>query len=180
MPRGRHSRQPQKRAAPDSVCPDTHSMIENAKSLQRVAKELESTRTDSPQSDPLLFNGTTLATAILLPLATELALKALVCLERKQAPPRTHNLLKLFEQLELETQESLRTRMPGWPEIIEVAPFEYGSLPEILWSHSDAHTHWRFIHEKRWGVFRSGELSQALTLITDVYDKRWRREIEGL
>ena len=148
-------------------------MIWNAKSLQSVVKKLEWDESESPQSDPLLFSGTGLAEAILLSLATELALKALLCLERKKAPPKIHDLLELFNKLEPDTQELLREEMPGWPEILERTPFEYGSLPELLDHHRYAHTHWRFIHEIGWGVLRTGELNQALTVIINAYNKRW-------
>ena len=120
-----------------------------------------------------IFPGTTLAEAILLPLATEIALKAWLCLERKKAPSRTHDLLELFTKLKPDTQKLLREEMPGWPGIPEVSPFDYGSLPELLWSHRDAHTHWRFIHEKQMGVFRTAELNRVLTVIINAYEKRW-------
>ena len=74
-------------------------------------ENLERTRPESPESDLLLFNGRALAGPILLSLATALALKALLCLERKKDPPRIHDLLKLFEQLEPDTQEMLEARM---------------------------------------------------------------------
>ena len=79
----------------------------------------------------------------------------------------------LFNKLEPDTQELLREEMPGWPEILERTPFEYGSLPELLDHHRYAHTYWRFIHEIGWGVLRTGELNQALTVIINAYNKRW-------
>ena len=94
---------------------DTYSMIRNAKSLQRVVKELERHESESCTSDSLLFQGSGLAGSILLSLATEIALKAWQCRERKDAPDRTHDLLRLFEGLEPETQELLQAMMPGWP-----------------------------------------------------------------
>ena len=152
---------------------DTDSMIWNAKSLQRVVKELERYGSESSMSDPFLFKGSGLAEPILLSLATEIALKAWQCRERKNAPDRTHDLLDLFMGLEPETQELLQAGMPGWSEILGGTPFTYGSLAELLWSHRDSHTYWRYLHEKRWGVFRSGELNQVLTVILNAYDKRW-------
>lgn len=116
-----------------------------------------------------------MAQAILLSLATEIALKALLCLERKKVPPKTHDLLELFNKLEPDTQELLRAEMPGWPDILKLlklTPFEYGSLPELLDHHRDAHTRWRFIHEIGWGVFRPSELNEALKVIINAYDKR--------
>ena len=95
-------------------------------------------------------------------------------------PPRIHDLLKLFEQLEPDTQKVLRAEMPGWPEIVREGPFDYGSLPESLWSQRDAHTRWRFMHEEQWGVFRTTELSQVLTVIISACDKRWAISKEGM
>ena len=63
--------------------------------------------------------------------------------------------------------------MPGWPGIPEMSPFTYGSLAELLRSHRDSYTHWRYLHEKHSGVFRTSELSQALTVILNAYGKRW-------
>ena len=104
-------------AAPEDESCDTDSMIWNAKSLQRVVEKLERNGSESPQSDLLHIQGRALAVPILLSLATEIALKALLCLERKKGPPRIHDLLKLFEQLEPDTQELLRTEMPGGPKL---------------------------------------------------------------
>ena len=173
MPEKNNCAQEGRPAAPESANWDTDAMIWNAKSLQSVVKKLEWNEAESPQSDPLLFRGTTLAEAILLSLATEIALKAWLCLERKKAPSRIHDLLELFKKLKPDTQKLLLEKMPGRPDILEVSPFDYGSLPELLWSHRDAHTHWRFIHERQWGVFRTGELNQALTVIINAYEKRW-------
>ena len=152
---------------------DTDSMNWNAKSLQRVVKELERQGAESWTSDPLLFQGSGLTGAILLSLATEIALKAWQCRERKDDPDRTHDLLDLFIGLEPETQDLLQAKMPGWPEIPAMSPFNHGSLAELLWSHRESHTYWRYLHEKGRGVFRTSELSQALTVITTAYGKRW-------
>ena len=111
MPEKNNGAQEGRPAAPEGESCDTGSMIWNAKSLQRVVENLERTRPESPQSDLLLFNGRALARAILLSLATEIALKVLLCLERNKDPPRIHDLLKLFEQLEPDTQEMLEARI---------------------------------------------------------------------
>ena len=89
---------------------DTDSMIWNANSLQHVVNELERHKV-SYQSNPLLFSGTFLAAPILLVLATEIALKAWQCRERKGKPEKTHDLLKLFNGLGTRTQEILEARM---------------------------------------------------------------------
>ena len=74
---------------------DTDYMISNAKSLQRVVQELDRNASKSRQSDPLLFMGIFHAVPILLSLATEIALKAYQCRERKGEPDHTHDLLEL-------------------------------------------------------------------------------------
>ena len=179
MPEKKNGSQEGRPVSPEGASWDTNQMIWNARSLQRVVNTLERNPSASPQSDLLLFNGKGLAQAILLSLATEIALKALLCLERKKDPPRIHGLLKLFEQLEPDTQKVLRAEMPGWPEIVREGPFDYGSLPESLWSQRDAHTRWRFMHEEQWGVFRTTELSQVLTVIISACDKRWADQQGG-
>ena len=82
MPEENNCAQEGRPAAPEGASWDTDSMIWNAKSLQSVVKKLEGNEAESPQSDPFLFRGTTLAEAILLSLATETALKAKKALSR--------------------------------------------------------------------------------------------------
>ena len=77
---------------------DPDSMIWTAKSLQRVAKELDLPEEPS-QSDSLLFMGKFFAGPVLLTLATEISLKAWQCRERKEKPDHSHDLLELFDGL---------------------------------------------------------------------------------
>ncbi len=169
----------QERSSPqrESTQCNSYWMIRNARSLQRVAKHLEENTFKFDTSDPLLFGGNFLAGPILLSLAVEIALKALLCQEQKKEPPHTHDLLDLFQQLKSGTQESLQAHMPGWTMypvgFPEGAPYPHESLPELLWTHRDAHTHWRYIHEKPSANCRTGELDQALTVIINTYDRRW-------
>ena len=123
MPEKKNGSQEGRPASLEGASWDTNHMIWNARSLQRVVNTLERNPSASPQSDLLLFNGKGLAQAILLSLATEIALKALLCLERKKDPPRIHDLLKLFEQLEPDTQKVLRAEMPGWPWSVSTAAY---------------------------------------------------------
>ena len=182
-------------ATPEDERCDTDSMIWNAKSLQRVVENLERTRPESPESDLPLFSGTILAGPILLSLATELALKALLCLEQKKAPPRIHDLLKLFEQLEPDTQEMLEARMrkvsafptsasvPGIqnlnPHLQEMFGVRMHPLRYILREHRDANMHWRFLHEQQWGSFETSEIDRAVTVIISAYDRRWGEQQGG-
>ena len=157
MPKKNKGAQEGRPAAPEGASWDTHEAIWNAKSLQRVVENLERTRSESPESDPLLFSGTIFAGPIFLSLPTELALKALLCLEQKKAPPRIHDLLKLFEQLEPDTQEMLEARMrkvsafptsaavPSMqhlnPHLREMFGVRMHPLRYILREHRDANMH---------------------------------------
>lgn len=108
--------------------------------------------------------------------------------EQKKKPPHTHDLLELFNALEPTTRKVLEAQMPGLTMFPvgfpEGAPYPQESLPEVLWScripdksrhkgYTDAHTYWRYIHEKGWGTCRTGELDQALTLIVRRYYTTW-------
>lgn len=91
---------------------DPYWVIENAKALQRVVKELDGEGSQSVESDLLLFQGKYLAEPILLSLALEIALKAWQRRERQGAPDHGHDLLQLFEGLEEATQKRLEAKMP--------------------------------------------------------------------
>ena len=165
------------------------TMIENAKALQRVVKELEKNRPVPSLQDKLLFLGTGLAVPNLLSLATEIALKAWLCWEQK-GPERTHDLLKLFQSLEQNTQEMLEARMRKvsphsvWaeqPRMQNLGPFEQAMfaakmhpLRDILRSHSDANVRWRYLHEETSAQFETGEIDRALTVLIDAYEAKWR------
>ena len=177
------------------------SMIKNAKALQRVVKELEKNKPKPSPSDgwgkwdrgtenELLFRGKFLAVPNLLSLATEIALKAWQCREQLKAPERTHDLLKLFQSLEQDTQEMLETRMRKvspdsvWAEALRMqnlSPLEQEMLGanmhplhDVLRSHSDVNIRWRYIHEESYGAqFETVEMDLALTVIIDTYEKRW-------
>ena len=170
---------------------DADVMIENAKSLQRVVKELENNRSEPFSQDQLLFQGRFLAIPNLLSLATEIALKAWQCRERQKAPERNHDLLKLFQSLEQDTQEMLEARMrklsphsvwaeqPGMqnlrPDVQDMFAAKKHPLRDVLRSHSDANIRWRYLHEESYGAqFETGEMDLALTVIIDAYEKRWR------
>ena len=167
-----------------------YSMIENARSLQRVAKEVEKNISESTEADTVLFLGKLMASPILLSLAIEIALKAWWCRERKEAPGRIHDLLELFNRLELSTRKMLEARMrkvspysiwaeqPGMQnlsrDLQEMFAAKMEPLREVLASHKNAHTDLRYLYEKHGGmVFESGELDLALTVIIDAYDEMW-------
>ena len=179
---------------------DADAMIRNAKALQRVVKELEKNKPKPSPSDgwgkwdrgtenQLLFMGRFLAVPNLLSLATEIALKAWQCREQQKAPERTHDLLKLFQNLEQDTQEMLEARMRKvspdsvWADALRMqnlSPLEQEMLGakmhplrDVLRSHSDANMLWRYIYEEPEAKFETGEIDLALTVIIDAYEKRW-------
>ena len=155
---------------------DPHWMIQNAESLQRVVKHLDENALESAEADSLLFGGKLLAGPILLTLAVEIALKALLCQEQKKDPPLTHDLLALFKALAPTTRKVLAAQMPGWTDLwfARESPYPHGSLLEVLWQERTAHTYWRYIYEKGWGTCQTGQLDQALTIIIKAYYRRWR------
>ena len=134
--------------------------------------------------------GRLLAVPNLLSLATEIALKAWQCREQLKAPERTHDLLKLFQSLEPDTQEMLEARMRKvsphsvWteasgvqnlsPDVQDMFAARRHPLRDILRSHSDANMLWRYIYEEPEAKFETGEIDRALTVIIDAYEKRWR------
>ena len=169
----------------------TTLMIRNAKSLQRVVKELDLIGPESLRSDPLLSDGRLLARPILSSLAIENALKAWWCRERDGAPDRTHKLLQLFEKLNPETQEMMEARMREWspqsiraadpsmqnlnPDIQEFFAAVKDPLRRVLLSHNDANVHWRFIHERPETWFATDEINRALDTIISTYEETWGR-----
>ena len=183
------------RRAPDKnngrVSWDADSMIKNAMSLQRVAKELDKNGGEAGQSDQWLFQGVFLAGPILLSLATEIALKAWQCLEREEAPDRTHDLLRLFDSLKQDTQEMLEARMrkvspfsvaaerPGMqnltPDLQDMLAARVHPIRTVLSSHCQAFQRWRYSYEKKsFSIFESSEIDLALTVIVDAYGERRR------
>ena len=148
-----------------------HAMIDEAKSLQRVAQELKQNKSESSQSDSFLFRGKHQAVPILLSLATEIALKTWQLREGKKKPDQTHDLLKLFERLKPDTQKMLEERMQ---KLSPPAPFFATKHPlrDVLCSHKDAFERWRYSYETfssggAW--FETGEIDRALTALVDAY-----------
>jgi len=137
---------------------DPYWVIEDAKALQRVAEELRGQDSQSGESDALLFRGKFLAEAILLSLALEIALKAWQRRERQGAPDRSHDLLQLFEGLEEVTQKRLEAKMPPMVDPWLGETLREG-LRELLHSHQNAHTDWRYLYEDpRFKTFETAAL----------------------
>lgn len=166
-------------------------MMDNARSLQRVVQETERGSKQSMESDLLLFKGQLLAGAILLSLAAEIALKALLCWEKNKTPVQSHDLLKLYLSLGEDTRESLEARMrkvsphsiradqPGMqnlnPDLQEMFSAKMYPMRDVFCSHRDSHTHYRYLYENRGGRFEIGEINHALSVIIDVYYEKRRK-----
>ena len=167
------------------------SMIYSARSLQRVANELDKIRREAGLSEAHLSEGIFLAGPILLSLATEIALKAWQCSERQEPPDRTHDLLKLFESLKQDTQEMLESMMrkvspfsvcardPRMqrlsPELQDMFAARMHPLRDLFSEHREANVRWRFLYEQLWEKFETGEIDRALTVIIGAFDEgRWR------
>ena len=173
----------------DRAIVNADSMIEHAKSLQCVAKELENNGHEAGHPDYLRVQGVFLAVPVLLSLATEIALKAWWYQDRNKAPTHTHDLLKLFEELKPGTQDMLEARMRKvsphavWtqkpsmenltPDLQEMFAARMRPLRDVLREHRNAHVHWRFLYEKEsFAKFETAEIDRALTVIIDAYDER--------
>ncbi len=152
---------------------DPYGVIEDAKAWQRVVEELRGQGSQSVESDPLLFQGKFLAEPILLSLALEIALKAWQRRERQDAPDRSHDLLQLFEGLEEATQKRLQAKMPPMVDPWTRETLRAG-LRELLSSHQNAHTDWRYLYEDpRFKTFETSAFHEALRVIIDAYGERW-------
>lgn len=170
---------------------DADRMIENAKALRHAAKELEQHGSKTDHTDKLLFLGVFLAVPVLLLHATEIALKAWLCRKRNVAPEPTHNLLKLFQSLDTETQEFMEAKMRKLshysiysedprmkhqsPDVQEMFGAIMNPLRYILTSHADLYTQWRYSHEGLCANFETSEIKHALTVLIDYYEKKWSR-----
>ena len=154
---------------------DPYWMICNAKSLQEVANHLAADMEPESKSENFLFSGKFMSTPILMALATEIALKALQCQERKRSPMRTHDLLKLFEGLSEDTQTRLEERLPSRLDPVSLRLgvqdfFPVGAgMRKVLEFHRYSFMHWRYKYEVPGGSFYPSALDEALTVIINTY-----------
>ena len=87
------------------------NMMQNVRSLQRVAQDIERNTTESLESDPVLFTEKLLAVPILLSLATEIALKALLCWEKTRPRNELMTCSNCTNPWNMNIQEMLEARM---------------------------------------------------------------------
>ena len=159
---------------------DPYLMIDNAKALQKVANQLAPDQESPMESDIFLFTGKIMVVPILLSLATEIALKAWQCRERKKAP-YTHDLLKLFEGLSEGAQIRLEEELPMQLDPVsirlgahELCPVGAG-MRKILEFHRKAFECWRYTHESMRETFYTPVLNEALTVIIETYNQTYDR-----
>ncbi len=152
---------------------DAGYMIWTAASLQCLVKELKQDE-NLFKSDSLSFQGKFLAIPILLALAIEIALKAWQCRERQAEPDRGHDLLKLFEGLEEDTQAWLEAKLPEIPDPLLGSGFEpiQPGIRTRLSSNRKMFEQWRYLYENPGGkTFQVGALNEALTVLITAYDE---------
>lgn len=116
---------------------------------------------------------------MLLALAMELALKAWFVFDHdKSKTPKSHDLLKLFEDLKPESQERLdaefkRSVVPYHPNFFYV---DY-SIRDILHQHKDAFVDWRYLHEAAKSMrFDQSAFEATLEMVLGEFEKRYRVE----
>ena len=150
-------------------------MICNAKSLQKVANYLAADIELESKSENFLFSGKIMSVPILMALATEIALKALQCQERKSSPNHTHDLLELFEGLSEDTQTRLEERLPSRLDPVSLRMgmqdfFPVGAgMRKVLEFHRRSFGRWRYRYEDPGESFYPSALDEALTVIINIY-----------
>ncbi len=171
-------------------------MIDHARALLRAAQEVDR-RDPSPASAPDFFSsyGHAIAMPVLLSLATEIALKAWLCREGK-TPIRSHDLFRLFCELEPATQKRLEEAVQppspyrqyalerlGIPALLEgttgPGAVHFQGLRDILRIYGKAFEEWRYRYEDLEGTFATARFTEVLTIIIDEYFKPLRIIEEG-
>ena len=93
------------------ICWDPDRMILHALAVQKDVRALSSAL--DRHEDLLMGQGH--VRPVLLALATEIALKAWQCRERKGPPDHGHDLVELFDALSEDARERLQAQLPEWP-----------------------------------------------------------------
>ena len=139
-------------------------MMIRASELGRLVEHLS-----AGQSDGSSFEGTTVATPILLSLAAEIGLKAWQCKERNGPPDKTHDLLKLFDGLGENARRRLEDKMPEVPSPVAGLPPIYPGIRNALCQNKNLFVEWRYAHEHVSLFAETGVLKTALTAIVEAY-----------
>ncbi len=114
---------------------------------------------------------------MLMALSMELALKAWFVFDHDNPDfVRSHNLIKLFDGLKVESQKKLDAEFRA-----TVAPYhpdtffmDYG-IRTVLYQHQDAFTDWRYMHEAKKSMnFEQAKFEATLEMVLREFDKRYR------
>ncbi|MCY4379878.1 MAG: HEPN domain-containing protein [Candidatus Dadabacteria bacterium] len=150
--------------------------MKRARSLRSLARELKET-TDIKKQDPLLYEGRVVTTPPLFALATELALKALYCQETKSNKVKaTHDLIKLFEQLEENTQAELEATFEELGKnthgrLVAEWPKPPSKIRHVLDENRGTFVSWRYPSRRSLTCY-TGELDEVISTIIRIYEKR--------
>ena len=142
--------------------------MEDAIALLQVVNQLKSGSDNKGLKHPLLFRGQLLAGAILLGLASELVLKALLMRDTGTSA-KCHDLVKLFDLLPEGTMRCLEQRMPTAPSVYLDSSLEYPNITKALEANRNLFVDWRYVHERRNSIAETGVLMTALAAIIDTF-----------
>jgi len=145
-------------------------MIRRAKSLRRVAEEINKSGNKWGAGDNSLLEGIILVGPVLLSFGAEIALKAWQCRERNGAPDQTHDLLKLFDGLGENAQKRLQGKMPEIESPVRGLPPIYPGMRNALTRCRNVFVEWRYAHEHESLDAETGVLNTALKAIVEAYD----------
>ena len=138
-------------------------MMSRAHELGRLVEHLE-----AEERDRVWREGTTIAVPVLLSLAVEIGLKAWHRSEGNDPPPKTHDLLELFDSLGENTRRRLEDKMPEIPSDMPGYP-AYPGLIGALRQNRNIFTQWRYAHEHNALFAETGVLKAALKVIVDEF-----------
>ena len=151
-------------------------MISHAISLQKTANHLHESMDISTDRD--LFHGKLISSSILMALSIEIGLKALQLQEGKEQPERDHNLLKLFQSLDKDTQNRLKEIVQPMLDTISLRLGVEDYCPgmagfeKIIEYHQSLFTGWRYLYEKPgYHDCYLPALNRTLTAIVEVYEE---------
>ena len=151
-------------------------MVDRAEAMRRAAHLLDKAR-NSPASCPGDFGAAFVAIPILLVQAAEIGLKALHCIEGEQGPAKSHDLVRLHDNLPQAVRDQLANALPEIPDPScphSPIPARKG-LRAILKKHAKALAEWRYSYEHRGLSFDTGEFKEALAAIIATCNHSYRR-----
>ena len=144
---------------------DPNRMILHALSLQEVARKL---------TDGEFDKGRFRAHPVLLALATEIALKAWQCRERKGGDPdHRHDLVALFDGLSEDARNRLEARFQTHPDPFGAhavdRPGDLVGMRQVLEAHRNTFEAWRYSYEHDALFAATPQLKEVLAAIIETY-----------